>query len=78
MRFRIRSRDTEALLLVFEPSGAEYTVAPGDYVTIEWPDGPGGLLGGIDYEPGSLTISEPGNGLARIWTSQGEELSILG
>ncbi|WP_328913318.1 MULTISPECIES: hypothetical protein [unclassified Streptomyces] len=77
MRFMV-SADSVPVTVQFEPSGAEYVVRAGDHLIVEWPDGPGGLLGGIDHSPDGLVISEPGNGLSRIWNSRGEELSILG
>lgn len=81
MRFMVSAGSEVAITVLFEPSGAEYDVQPGDHLIIEWPEGgeeSGGLLPGIDHSPEGLVISEPGTGLCRIWNANGEELSILG
>ncbi|MBM9440928.1 hypothetical protein JT723_34430 [Streptomyces bryophytorum] len=77
MRFMVEASKIP-ITVTFEPSGAEYVVESGDHLIIEWPNGPGGLLGSVEHSPDGLVIGEPGNGLSRIWRSSGEELSILG
>jgi hypothetical protein len=78
MRFMVSAGSDVAVTVLFEPSGAEYVIQPDDHLVVEWPEGPGGLLGGIDHSSSGLVISEPGNGMSRIWNSSGEELSIVG
>lgn len=77
MRFMVSAEEV-AIMVTFEPSGAEYAIEAGDHLIVEWPEGPGGLLGAVEHSPSGLVIGEPGNGLSRIWNSNGEELSILG
>jgi hypothetical protein len=77
MRFAVTAHGGSPLTVVLEPSGAEYVLAPGDHFVFEWLEEPGSLLGSIDHEPSQITIGQP-NGTARMWNSQGEEMSIVG
>ncbi|WP_125778244.1 hypothetical protein [Antribacter gilvus] len=63
--------------VVLEPSGMEYVLQPGDHFEFEWEDVTGDLIGTIDHQPHTITIGE-GSGRARMWNSNGDELSMLG
>jgi hypothetical protein len=78
MKMHIKAASPQPLLLRFEPSGAEHVLEPWDHIVIDWPDGPGGLLPAIEWEPDALIVGEPGHAPVRIWTSAGEELFLLG
>lgn len=77
MRFRVGARGPQPLTVVLEPSGAEYVLDPGDYFEFEWEESRGSLIGTIDHSPDTVTIGE-GSGRARMWNSNGEEMSTLG
>jgi hypothetical protein len=79
MKIRIDAQGETPLILVLEPSGMEYVLAPGDHVIYEWTDDTGSspLIGTIAHEPSTLTIGEAG-GQSRLWNSRGEEMSIIG
>lgn len=77
MRFRVGARGPTPVTVVLEPSGAEYVLQPGDYFEFEWEDAPGTPIGMIEHAPDTITIGE-GNGRARMWNSNGDEMSMLG
>jgi hypothetical protein len=77
MRFRVYAQGTSPVTVVLEPSGAEYVLQPHDYFEFEWEEGPGPLVGTIDHAPDTITICE-GGGRARMWNSNGDEMSMIG
>jgi len=55
----------------------EWVLQPGDHFVFEWLEGDGRLLGGFYHSAAALVISE-GSCQARMWNSEGEELSMIG
>ncbi|MGW4379750.1 hypothetical protein [Kitasatospora sp. NPDC004531] len=80
-RFKVAADGPDPLIVQFEPAANEMVVAPGDHITIEWPESyPGHTgVGTFAYSPGWLTILEPnflpGQCWARVWNSAGEEIT---
>ncbi len=85
MRFKISSRFDAPVIVRFEMSGAELTLDPGDFITIEWPAESdqfsgfvlGPIFGAFVIEDDEVVISEPGKGMPRAWNSGGEELAYV-
>ncbi|MFJ3926556.1 hypothetical protein [Streptomyces sp. NPDC090022] len=64
-------------MIQFEPAANEVVLAPGDRITIEWPDWNGRTPGTFLHRPDRLIIGEPGvtSGWTRVWNSAGEEIT---
>jgi hypothetical protein len=77
VRFRVGAHGPSPVTVVLEPSGAEYVLQPGDYFEFEWEDAPGAPIGMIEHAPDTVTVAE-GAGRARMWNSDGNEMSMLG
>ncbi|MGA5823629.1 hypothetical protein ACPC54_37910 [Kitasatospora sp. NPDC094028] len=81
VRFKVAADGPGALTVRFEPLAWEVVIEPGDHIVVEWPErrpGPAGT-GTFCHEPGLLTILEPhflpGRNWARVWDSNGEEIT---
>lgn len=77
MRFRVGAGGSNPIAVVLEPSGAEYTLSPGDYFEFEWEESDGGPIGMVEHGQDTVTISE-GGGRSRMWNSDGDEMSMIG
>ncbi|GAA2811506.1 hypothetical protein GCM10010505_42020 [Kitasatospora aburaviensis] len=73
MKFLVEVDGDRPLVVVYEPSGEEWTLSPGHWIVVEWPNGDEGR-GEIRHTPDSITLSEPLNAKSRVWDSQGNRL----
>ncbi|PKV83323.1 hypothetical protein [Streptomyces sp. TLI_146] len=72
MRFIIRAdRD---ITVAFEPTAAEYALAPGRQIVVEWPEG--GDDGMVSMEADDFVVTAPTGGYTRAWDAEGVEIYV--
>jgi hypothetical protein len=77
MQLVIEAKGDVPLTVVLEPSGMEYTLAPGDHFVFQLTGETEPLPIEIVHSETTLTFSE-GSARARLWDSKGTELSLIG
>jgi hypothetical protein len=70
------STEAEELVVTFEPSGIEVTIAPGDYITVAFAEGGDGEM---VYSPRGVMLASSvhSSGPLLAWKSDGTEIHTL-
>ncbi|SNR86372.1 hypothetical protein [Actinacidiphila glaucinigra] len=72
MRFLINA--DRRMVVVFEPTAAEYVMEPGKHVVVEWFNG--GDDGMVSFEAEDFVVHAPSGGCTRAWDYEGTEIYI--
>ncbi|MFB7288673.1 hypothetical protein [Actinacidiphila glaucinigra] len=72
MRFLIKA--DRRMVVVFEPTAAEYVMEPGKNIAVEWlGDSEDGM---VSFEAEDFVVHAPSGGYSKAWDSEGIEIYI--